>query len=78
MDPLYWDERDSTINDQPLHITARNKVIMISPLIHFWLASFVEFALGHLAVTVTQALRYPETGNFPHAQANLRHGARWR
>ena len=74
-DPLHWDERDSMIIDQPLHI---NRAIMISPLIHFLAGLFCRVRSRSFSSYCHTALRYPETGNFPRAQSNLRHGARWR
>ena len=68
---MRWDERDSTIIDQPLLI---NRVIMISPLIHFLAGLFCRVRPRSFSSYCHTALRYPETGNFPHAQTNLRHG----
>ncbi|EDL83880.1 rCG55983 [Rattus norvegicus] len=46
---------------------------------NIWLASLKdqEFALDHFCHCHVESL-YPETGNFPQARTNLRHGARWR
>ena len=46
VDPLHWDERDSTLIDQHLHLPEFYSFV-------FWLASIIEFALGHLVVNVT-------------------------
>ena len=55
-----------------------DKVIMISPLIHFLAGLFCRVRPRSFSSYCHTALWYPETGNFPHAQTNLRHGARWR
>ena len=60
-------------------LIARDRVIMISPLIHSlktWLASFAEFALGHLAL-LSHNTAVSRDGTFPHTQTNLRQGAWW-
>ena len=61
-------------------LIARDRVIMISPLIHSLknLAGlFCRVCPRSFSSYCHTALWYPETGNFPHAQTNLRHGAQW-
>ena len=62
-------------------LIARDRVIMISPLIHSLknLAGlFCWVCARSFSNYCHTASRYPEMGNFPRAQSNLRHGARWR
>jgi hypothetical protein len=89
--PVLWNSVHAMVGLQTQISTKHDKVAITQALVaieqgaspEIWLSILIHFLAGLFCRVRPRSfssychivLRYPETGNFPHAQSNLRHGA---